>query len=77
MIDMLMQGNEEIQRFRQRAQDLGIVMSVDMMNAMEEYNDRSEDFEAVIFGIKTQIANALILHDKVCRNPYKQFSACN
>jgi hypothetical protein len=60
MIDMLMQGNEEIQRFRQRAQDLGIVMSVDMMNAMEEYNDRSEDFEAVIFGIKTQIANALI-----------------
>lgn len=60
MIDMLMQGNEEIQRFRQRAQDLGIVMSVDMMNAMEEYNDRSEDFEAVIFGMKTQIANALI-----------------
>lgn len=60
MIDMLMQGNEEIQRFRQRAHDLGIVMSVDMMNAMEEYNDRSEDFEAVIFGMKTQIANALI-----------------
>jgi hypothetical protein len=40
MIGMLMQGNTEIDKLRQRAQDLGIVMTEDMMNAMEEYNDR-------------------------------------
>ena len=60
MIGMLMQGNEEIDKFRQRAQDLGIVMTEDMMKAMEEYNDRSEDFKKVTFGMKTMIANALI-----------------
>jgi hypothetical protein len=60
MIDVLMQGNTEIAKLRQRAQDLGIVMSVDMMNAMEEYNDRMDDIGLVTFGLKTQIANVLI-----------------
>lgn len=60
LIPLLDQGADGIQKAREEARKLGIVMSGKTAHAMEEFNDQQTRVKAAFEGIKVQIVTALL-----------------
>jgi hypothetical protein len=60
MVGTMMKGKDAIKAMRQEAQDMGIVLSGETLEQMEEYNDMNLRLDESILGVKMQLSRALI-----------------
>ncbi len=60
MVGAMMKGEDALKSMKEEARDMGLVLSGETLEQMEEYNDMNFRLDQTIKGVKNQISRALI-----------------